>query len=171
MAEQRAIYRIIAPQTTTELAEQLNMILDRLSERLDQMEGYRGTPTFKASIEMLGNKIKNVACGVSSGEVLTADLEADAGLEVAANGVRVKVNSAKGINRDIDGLYVTIDPTGGLAPGDDGLIVDPTVVDHGELKGLADDDHTQYLKKIGTDSLEINDVNTTLIHGFIRRSF
>ena len=56
----RQQYRIVNPADLTDLANQLNTILTSLADRLDAMEGWRGTPTFKTAIDLDGNDITNV---------------------------------------------------------------------------------------------------------------
>lgn len=56
----RRQYRIVNPADLQDLANQLNSLLSLISERLDQIEGYRGTPAFESAIDMQGNDITNV---------------------------------------------------------------------------------------------------------------
>jgi hypothetical protein len=55
---------------TSDLAE-LNRVLNQIANRLDALEGLRGTPTFHANLDIKNNKITNVTDGSASGEVLT----------------------------------------------------------------------------------------------------
>jgi hypothetical protein len=66
MAEQsRELYQIYGAQTVQEMETQLNMILNRLSDRLDQMEGLKGNPAFyKTLFDFPG--------GIVAGRVLKA---------------------------------------------------------------------------------------------------
>lgn len=45
MSESKEIYRV-SGQNAQALAQQLNFMLNRISDRIDQLEGHRGTPTF-----------------------------------------------------------------------------------------------------------------------------
>lgn len=67
MPEQsRDIYRIQHAQDLRDAENQLNMILARLSDRLDRMEGLRGNPTFYKSVfDMAGGNM-------TAGQVLRA---------------------------------------------------------------------------------------------------
>ena len=47
-------YRVLGVSSLEDLVTQLNSILGQIANRLDQIEGYRGTPTFKAVIEGVG---------------------------------------------------------------------------------------------------------------------
>jgi len=47
MTEQRQIYSINAAQDVADIERQINLQFAALADRLDQMEGYRGTPTFR----------------------------------------------------------------------------------------------------------------------------
>jgi len=68
MTEQaRELYQLTGSQNVSELENQLNMILNRLSDRLDGMEGLKGNPTFYKNIfDFLGSE------GVTAGQVLKA---------------------------------------------------------------------------------------------------
>ncbi|MHB8123114.1 MAG: phage baseplate protein [Desulfuromonadaceae bacterium] len=67
MAEQsRELYLLSGSQTPQELEQQINRILARMSDRLDQMEGLRGNPRFyKNILEVIGG-------GLIPGQVLKA---------------------------------------------------------------------------------------------------
>lgn len=64
-------YIITNPSSLTDLANQLNVLLSRLSDRLDAMEGYRGTPTFQGDIDLQGNRIINAGAAVATTDVPT----------------------------------------------------------------------------------------------------
>jgi|SRR5574343_898000 hypothetical protein len=57
MTEQRDIYRIHGARDVDDLATQANLALSRISDRLDQMEGYRGNPSFKNHVFMNRNRL------------------------------------------------------------------------------------------------------------------
>ena len=61
MAEQSQIYQLLAPADLPQLTTQMNLILSQLSDRLDAIEGNRGTPTFYSDVDAQGNKVQNVA--------------------------------------------------------------------------------------------------------------
>jgi len=56
----RQHYRIVNPSSLEDLANQLNTILVHISERLDEMQGYRGTPQFQADVDLDGHNLLNV---------------------------------------------------------------------------------------------------------------
>jgi len=58
--EIREHYRIINPADLADLTRQLNTILSRIGDRLDKMDGTRGTPAFEADIDLQGHNILNV---------------------------------------------------------------------------------------------------------------
>jgi hypothetical protein len=127
--------------------EEVNRILGWLQDRLDELEGRRGTPVFHSSPDLQGNKITNLSQGTQPGEALTADLE-DESLQVGSDGrLLVRVNETAGLAKDTDGLRVSVRSGGGLdIDPNDGLFTDPPITDdHGTLSGLDDDDHPQYL--------------------------
>lgn len=68
MAEQsRGLYQILNSQSIEDLQRKLNFILAQISNRLDQMEGLRGNPTFyKTALDFLGED------GIEPGSVLRA---------------------------------------------------------------------------------------------------
>lgn len=53
---QRRIYRIVAPSV-----DEINFVLGQIADRLDQMEGFRGTPEFKSNVNFGGNEGTNAA--------------------------------------------------------------------------------------------------------------
>lgn len=66
MNEARRIYHINSSDTN-----EINYILDQIAERLDQMEGYRGNPEFKADINFGGNKGTNAGTALGLSDVAT----------------------------------------------------------------------------------------------------
>ena len=58
--EVREHYRIINPADLTDLVNQLNTVLARIADRLDKMDGTRGTPAFETNIDLKGHNITNV---------------------------------------------------------------------------------------------------------------
>jgi hypothetical protein len=52
-------------------ARDINFVLNQIANRLDALEGLRGTPRFYADINAGANKITNATEGDASGEVLT----------------------------------------------------------------------------------------------------
>ena len=71
MSEQSQIYQLVAPSDIATLTAQMNLILSQLSDRLDNLEGYRGTPKFYSSVDANGNKIQNLADPVSAQDAVT----------------------------------------------------------------------------------------------------
>lgn len=64
MPEVRRIYRV----NSADLGE-LNRIFADMSDRLDQMEGFRDTPHFRATLNLGGNKATNAASATASTDV------------------------------------------------------------------------------------------------------
>lgn len=54
---------VLTGRTPEELARQLTFILQRLSDRLDQIEGIRGTATIQSDLVMSENKVREVGAG------------------------------------------------------------------------------------------------------------
>lgn len=64
---------------------QLNFVLTLLGNRLDELEGRRGTPTFKNVPDMDGNRISNVGVPTQPADALTKDISSDAVIEGTIN--------------------------------------------------------------------------------------
>ena len=64
MPEVRRIYRIGSSNP-----EELNRVLADIADRLDQMEGFRDAPHFRASVNMGGNRGTNAAEGTANTDV------------------------------------------------------------------------------------------------------
>ncbi len=60
MTEIRQILRIFPDRRLDGLVDQLNRVLVQITDRLDQMEGHRGTPKFWADVDLNDNKLENV---------------------------------------------------------------------------------------------------------------
>ena len=71
MLEQRRQYRILNPSNLGDLANQVNRLLGNIGDRFDQLEGYRGTPTFKANLDVGANRVTNAADAVASSDLAT----------------------------------------------------------------------------------------------------
>lgn len=66
----------------------INYIFNQLSDRLDQLEGYRGTPTFKSDVDFGGNKGVNAGNASSSTDFATlgnVDIETGAIIDPIIN--------------------------------------------------------------------------------------
>ena len=61
MAEARRVYQLSDLSLPA-----INFLLSQLGDRLDQLEGYRGTPTFKSDLDLQGNRGKNAGSGSDS---------------------------------------------------------------------------------------------------------
>jgi len=68
MRESRRLYSLTALDIN-----QLNFILNMIADRIDELEGRRGTPTFKSDIDMEGNKITDLAVAVADSDGLRKD--------------------------------------------------------------------------------------------------
>lgn len=71
---QRAQYLIINPADLDDLANQLNRVLSKLADRLDQIEGYRGTPTFHGDLDLQGNAIRNVGTTITGQTIIVSEV-------------------------------------------------------------------------------------------------
>lgn len=86
----RDIYRVYGSKNPQELENQLNMLLARLADRLDRMEGLKGNPRFyKTTFDLPG-------AAMSTGQVLRATGPEQT--EVSALDVAEVVNAAPTIN-------------------------------------------------------------------------
>ena len=99
MAEQsRDYYQITGAQTVQDIVQQLNFVLNRLSDRLDGLEGLRGKPTFHKSTMLFPTET------ISAGQVLkgTSSTEATVG-GISASEVGNAVSSLEsGISANIN---------------------------------------------------------------------
>jgi len=64
MSQSRDVLQISTGDT--ELNIQLNLILQRISDRLDKIEGIRGTATIESNLNMSSKNINSVAAPVSN---------------------------------------------------------------------------------------------------------
>lgn len=68
MKESRSSY-FIADLNLTDL----NFVLSQIADRLDELEGRRGTPSFNSDVDMNGNKVTDAAAATDTGDVVTKD--------------------------------------------------------------------------------------------------
>lgn len=62
---------LISPVSIGDMANQLNRLFGLLADRIDKLEGLRGTPTFYADLDLQNNKATNAAGGVASDDLAT----------------------------------------------------------------------------------------------------
>jgi hypothetical protein len=100
MAEQsRGLYRLLGSKTAEEIERSLNFILMQIADRLDQLEGLRGTPKFyKSAFDF------STSAGLTVGNVLKATTTGKA--EISAVDVSEVTNAAPTIS---SGLSAQID--------------------------------------------------------------
>lgn len=65
MAKTRDNYQI-AGQTLDEVTRTLNFILQRMADRMDKIEGIRGTSSIESDLDMNQNRVTDVAAGTVS---------------------------------------------------------------------------------------------------------
>ena len=58
-------------QLHTNEPSEINLLLSQLAERLDQIEGYRGTPTFQAAPDLNEKKVTNIGAATVNTDALT----------------------------------------------------------------------------------------------------
>jgi hypothetical protein len=61
LTTQRRVYRV-----TSISVDEINQVLNQMADRLDQMEGFRGTPAFKAPVDMGGNRATNAGAATET---------------------------------------------------------------------------------------------------------
>jgi hypothetical protein len=98
MAKSRDSYRITG-RTVEELQRELNFLLQRMADRMDKIEGIRGTASIESNLDMNQNRVTHVAVGSAqsdaarigdllevpptfNGVTLTGDLVANADIKV-----------------------------------------------------------------------------------------
>lgn len=72
MAKTRDSYRVTG-RTVEELQRELNFLLQRMADRMDKIEGIRGTPSMEAALDMNSNKITELAPGTDDTDALNAE--------------------------------------------------------------------------------------------------
>ena len=65
--------------TVPELVRTLNFILARLADRIDKMEGVRGTSTIESNLDMQSNRITDVAAGTDNADASIVSQLVDSG--------------------------------------------------------------------------------------------
>jgi len=79
MARTKDNYQITG-RTVEELVRNLNFLLQRLADRMDKLEGIRGTSSIESDLDMNSNRIKELAAAVHDDEAINreqADLTGD----------------------------------------------------------------------------------------------
>lgn len=66
MKESRSSY-LISDLNLTDL----NFVLSQIADRLDELEGRRGTPSFNSDVDMNGNKVTDAAAATNASDVVT----------------------------------------------------------------------------------------------------
>lgn len=57
---------VLSAQTVQELQLQVAFLLQRLSDRMDKIEGIRGTSTIESDLNMSSNRVRSVGAGSES---------------------------------------------------------------------------------------------------------
>lgn len=73
----------VSGNSIPELQRQINFILARLADRMDKIEGVRGTATIASNLDMSANKVVDVAQGTSGSDALRVDQLYDQGLNTS----------------------------------------------------------------------------------------
>lgn len=69
MTSIRRIYQLHTNDPT-----EINLLLSQLAERLDQIEGYRGTPTFQAAPDLNTKKLTNIGAATGLKDALSGEV-------------------------------------------------------------------------------------------------
>lgn len=64
MAQSRDLIQVVTDNS--QLDTQLNLVLQRIADRLDKIEGLRGTATIESHLVMSGNNVQQVASPVNN---------------------------------------------------------------------------------------------------------
>jgi hypothetical protein len=105
----RQAYIIPSTNTIDDLVREINQKLSFLMDRLDQMEGYRGTPSFHSNVEMNSNRITEIGPAEDPGDVPNFDqvaLKAHDHTRLVDANANVTVKSVD--NTDGSGDYLTV---------------------------------------------------------------
>lgn len=151
---QRRLYRIVNPSNLTDLANQLNNLLGQLSDRFDQIEGFRGTPAFESDVDLQGNRIINVGAAVAATDVPTLS---------QAGGTGGDHGALTGLTDDDHPQYAKLAGRaggqtlkGGTGASEILTLQSTSNATRGEVKMQGDD-------------LKVYDSNGVLIHGFLTK--
>ena len=72
MAKTRDNYQLTG-RTVDELVRNLNFLLQRLSDRIDKIEGIRGSASIESDLDMNSNRVVEVAAAVLDSDALTKE--------------------------------------------------------------------------------------------------
>ena len=72
MAKTRDNYQLTG-RTVDELVRNLNFLLQRLSDRIDKIEGIRGSASIESDLDMNSNRVVEVAAAVLDSDTLTKE--------------------------------------------------------------------------------------------------
>lgn len=151
MVEVAQQYRIISPGGLEDMANQLNRILSLLADRIDKLEGYRGTPTFRAPMDMQGNRITSAGAAAVDDDALILGQLTDVqhsslqGLTIGDDHTQYALLAGRSGGQTLKG---------GTASGDDLILQSTNHVTRGHIEFK--------------DSLKTFDANNVLIHGFLK---
>lgn len=97
--EARRIYRLNSLNT-----EEINRLFAMLADRIDELEGRRGTPAFKSNVNMGSNRITSLGTAQVSSDAISlggAESEAASAAASAASGVAAEIQAANWYNRKV----------------------------------------------------------------------
>jgi len=73
VSKSRGLYHILGAQSLEDLRNQLNMLLSEVSDRLDRIEGLRGTATIESDLDLTGSANVGTNIIVSGASDITGD--------------------------------------------------------------------------------------------------
>lgn len=98
MTTLRYQYRVVNPADFTDLSNQLNNLFSQVGNRLDQMEGWRGTPAFQSDIDLGGNKGVNAGVATETSDLTQLGQVTDDLADVLTR------------NKPVGTIHITTDP-------------------------------------------------------------
>lgn len=79
----------ITGSTLDDVKRSLNFLLQRMADRMDKVEGIRGTPKMEAALDMSGNRISSLADPIDDADAVSLDDVSQQIEGIAGNDIQV----------------------------------------------------------------------------------
>lgn len=113
MAKSRDSY-IIAGKTVEELSRNLTFLLQRFADRMDKIEGIRGTASIESDLEMNENRVTEVADASADSDALNKSQADLTGSNPTFNSIMTTTSLTVGTDATVRGNAYVYDATGNL---------------------------------------------------------
>lgn len=108
MAKSRDSYRVTGT-SADQVAREVNFLFQRIADRMDKIEGIRGTSSIESDLEMNSNRIREVGEGIEADDA--ARVDGLIGIQLAVAILTVS-NTATINNLEVEGDLKVYDPDG-----------------------------------------------------------